>query len=240
MKNKIRPLLAGLVFFAACTATQAAERERSISVNGDALVYITPDVADVRIGIETFSSSLETVTSQSEAAARSLVAAIRSQGVQERHIQTRELNLEIRYREATPYLGVAGYLARREYTVTLVDPSRTDAIVQTALTHGANLLLGVDYRSSDPRTYRDQARRMAVRAAREKAELLAGELGETVGRPQRIDEHAFNIFGNVQRGSQNAYQRMDGAELTDGASIPMGQIAVQATVSVTFDLADPR
>lgn len=244
MKNGFRRPLAGLALLAVCAIAAAAEVERTISVTGEALIHITPDVADVAIGVETFAATPEEVTARNDAAVRTMLAAIRAQGVEERHIQTQELKLEIRYRDGEPYKGVTGYLARREYMIKVTEPSRTDAIVSAALSHGANLLLGVDYRSSDPRTYRDRARRLAVKAAKEKADLMAAELDERVGRPRTINENAFNYFGSFNRlganSVQNAYERLDGAALTDGASIPMGQIAVQATVSVTFDLADPR
>lgn len=228
--------------FGFCGTAQVEAVERTIHVSGEALVYITPDVADVGVGIETFAATPEAVTTLNDAAVHSMLAAIRAEGVEDRYIQTQELKLEIRYRDGEPHKGITGYLARREYNIKLSDPSRTDAVVTAALSHGANLLLGVDYRSSNPRVYRDQARRMAVKAAREKAELMAAELGEQVGRPRTINENSFGYFGNFNSGfnnTQNAYQRMDGAELAEGMSIPMGQIAVQANVSIAFDLTDP-
>lgn len=82
---------------------------------------------------------------------------------------------------------------------------------------------------------------MAVEAAHEKAALMAGELGERVGRPRTIGETAFGYAGNFNssgaNGSQNADQ-IDSSRLTQGDSIPAGQIAVQDDVSITFDLAE--
>jgi len=81
------------------------------------------------------------------------------------------------------------------YAVTLKDTSLFERLVTTALKSGANRLIGFEYRTTDLRKHRDEARRMAIRAAKEKAELLAGELGTRVGKPQTIGEGYVGYYG---------------------------------------------
>lgn len=82
---------------------------------------------------------------------------------------------------------------------------------------------------------------MAIKAAKEKAELLAGELGATVGGPRTISESSYNLYAgsrlfNGNSFAQNSVQMMRGGDGNGGDSTPLGQIAVSASVAVTFDL----
>jgi len=50
-----------------------------------------------------------------------------------------------------------------------------DAVISA----GANQIGGIEYQSSDLRSYRDQARDAAALVAREKAEALGNQIGKT-------------------------------------------------------------
>jgi uncharacterized protein YggE len=49
---------------------------------------------------------------------------------------------------------------------------------------------GIDFLVADPRKYREDARLKAVRAAREKANKMAAELGQSLGKPWQLTEEA--------------------------------------------------
>jgi len=68
---------------------------RSISVTGEALQYVVPDQAVVRLGIETFDASLEEAVQAGDARAARLVHAVRQLGVEERGIQADHAEVEI-------------------------------------------------------------------------------------------------------------------------------------------------
>jgi uncharacterized protein YggE len=239
-------LLAVLVLAAASVRAADPLPPRSVTVSGESAIFVTPDEVLLSIGVETFDPSLEAARQQNDQHSRRLLAAIKDLGVEEKHLQTDDLRVEIRYRSGEPFRGVEGYVARREYTITLKDPKLTERAVDAALRSGANLLLGIEYRTDELRKHRDEARRMATRAAREKAQLLAGELGEQVGRPRAISEAGFFFGGWSPRGyrgammTQNSFQMQDGGAGIEGQTIPIGQIAIRATVNVTFDLAEPQ
>ena len=135
-----------------------------------------------------------------------------------------------------------GTLARRSYSITLKDTVLFEKLIDTALKNGANRLHGFEFKTTDLRKYRDQARKMAIKAAKEKATDLAKELEMNVGKPRTISEGSIGIFGgrgfgfnSSMNSFQNSAQAMPGAG-EDGETMPLGQIGVHASVSVTFDL----
>jgi uncharacterized protein YggE len=250
-----RLLAALLSLTAAIVAAPAARAQvpgppvpRSITVTGESTVYVAPDEVIIRVGVETAAPSIEAAKKENDQRSRTLLDAVKHVhvGVEAKHIQTADVQLEIDYRNDNDGAArvVKGYVARREYTVTLKDPKKTEALVDASLTSGANLLLGIDYRSTELRKHRDEARRMAVKAAKEKANLLAGELGETVGRARSVSEGAFGYYpwSSFGRGAsymtQNSFQVQGGGEGVAGETIPIGHIGITASVSVTFDLRD--
>jgi uncharacterized protein YggE len=223
---------------------QGPDREPMVVVNGDATIYVAPDQGKVGFGIETYDAGLDASKSKLDSAAKELLQALHTIGVQDDAIAIDLLEVQIEYLHDSAQNGITGYRVRRSYTVTLKDVSRFEALVDTALHHGANRVLGFEFYSTELRKHRDEARKVATRAAREKAELLATELGAKAGRVITISE-GWNRFyqpyrswwgwsNNYDNRSQNAVN--EGADGAGAGSAPTGQIAISAGVMVSFEL----
>ena len=220
---------------------------RTISTTGEAVVNVVPDEVVLGLGVETFAAKLEDAKRANDERAAKLVGVVKAAGVEEKHIQTATLQLEIRYRSNRPSEGIDGYYARRSYSVTLKQPQKLEALLDAALTGGANQILGIDYRTAQLRTHRDAARKMAIKAAKEKAVALAAELDCTVGAPRTITEGHVGYtpwgggghWGRSNVMAQNVMQEAGGAGVDGAEATPFGQIGINAHVSVTFDLS-PR
>ena len=111
-------------------------------------------------------------------------------------------------------------------------------LVRAGLKAGSNNLSGPDFRTTEIRKHRDAARVMAVRAAREKAELLAKELQLKVGRARTVTEGVREYYGSSSTSNAFAQNSSGGGGEQDdeGMGLPPGQIAVRAVVTVVFDL----
>ncbi len=226
--------------------TSPAFAQGTINVSGQALIYVVPDEVIVGLGIETFDASLAQSKTKNDAETATLLRAIQGLGIDPRHVQTDTIEVNLEYRDSShPSEGIEGYFVRRAFTVTLKNPKLLETTVTSALANGANRIMGLEFRTTELRKFRDQARRQAVAAAREKADLLAGEMAAAVGRPVAINEG----YGGSTNGSrwwgwnggganyvQNVVQA-GGEAGPDGTTIPLGQIGVSATVSITFSLA---
>ncbi len=212
---------------------------RSISITGESIVYVVPDEVIVNFGVQTFDPSLDKAKNQNDEQSTRLLKAIKSLGVEDKHVKTDTLNVEIRYENNRR--AIEGYETRRIYSITLKDTKLLERLIDSGLKNGANLLYGFEFKTSELRKHCDQARKMAIKAAKEKAIALAGELDMKIGKPRTIGEGSIGYFGRSFNGnmyantSQNAVQTAVGGG-EGGETIPLGQMAVQASVSVTFDL----
>jgi uncharacterized protein YggE len=212
---------------------------RTISTSGESIVYVVPDEVVINLGVETFNADLEKSRSENDERSARMLKAIKALGVEDKHVQSDTLNVEIQYGDRRS--SVVGYAARRSYSITLKDTKLFEKLVPTALQNGGNQIHGFQFRTSELRKHRDAARKMAIKAAKEKAVALAGELEMKVGKPRTINESGGYFYGggwggnSFANGSQNAVQAA-GGEGESGETTPLGQIAVRADVSVTFDM----
>jgi hypothetical protein len=231
-----------LVVFAACGSVQAAEKDvRQITVTGDADVLVKPDEAVVRFSVQTKDKDLDDAVGQSDSRTARVLRALKKLGVAARHIKTDHMNIwpEYNYHEA----NVKAYRVRKGITVTVKDTEILEKVLEKAIDAGANGIDGVQFRSTDLRKHKDKARLMAVKAAREKAVDMAGALGQKIGRPRTISELPSNYngwggywgyYGNVT--AQNAVQNVGPAQGATGEITALGQIRINAKVTVAFEL----
>jgi uncharacterized protein len=223
---------------------QPAENVRTISVSGEAVVMVVPNQAVVSIGVETFDPKLEVASQTNDRIAKTLISEWKRLGIADANIGTDGVSVDISYnhRDNERVRVVEGYVVRRSYAVTVDSAAKAEQVISRGLANGANQLGDVEFRTTDMRKYRDQARVSAVKAAREKADLIAAQLGVSVGAPRNISESSdYYGWGGYRPRStsmtQNvaSYSDSGGSPDSQGAVAP-GQIAVRASVSVVFDL----
>lgn len=225
----------------ALAALVAGANPRTISTSGEAVVYVVPDEVVVGLGIETFDKDLDKAKSKNDEGAAKLLKAIRELKIEEKHIHTDVMQVEIRYISST-HLVIDGFVTRRAYSITLKDVKLFEKLVDTAIRNGANQLQGFEFKTTELRKHRDEARKMAIKAAKEKAQDLAKELECKVAKPRTITEgyanvgYGWNRYNWAQNSFQNAAQVVGGGAAEGEQTMPLGQIGVRASVSVTFDL----
>lgn len=253
MKSIVSLLLAATAFSGAAQAQLLPSNDRHlITVTGEALVNVAPDRILVTFGVDTRADTLAPAKQENDAIMRKVLAAIRAMDVRERDIQTDRVSIQQRF-ENNGRGGqvLVGYTARNMFVVTVRDSTRVDALISAALDAGANYLLDVEFQTTELRKHREQARDMAVRAAREKAERMAAVLGDKVGRAVQVDEepgfatmsHYFSWSGNdwgaprgMNMASQNVMNEAGASEAGD--TIALGNVGVRARVRVVFELVD--
>lgn len=218
---------------------------RLITVTGEAEVNVVPDQVILTLGVETSNRQLRLAKSANDEIVKKVFAAAQGRGVAVKDIQTDYINIEPRYRDSYEQRDFVGFFVRKTVVITLRDVMQFEDLLSDVLDAGANYVQGIQFRSTELRKYRDQARSLAIQAAREKAVALAKELGQQVGQPARITEEQNNWWSGygawwgssyASSMTQNVIQNAGNAPvLTEGALAP-GQISVTARVTVSFEL----
>lgn len=233
--------------FAAGPSSDGGSETGRITVSGNAQVRVVPDEVVLTVGVETVDPIMNLAKGDNDTIVERVLTLINDYGVTEKAVQTDFINIEPRYDTYYERKNFLGYFVRRNISITLQDLSQFEGLLSALLEAGVTHVHGIDFRSTELRQHKDQARALAVQAAKEKAVAMASELDQEIGRPiqireERSDWHAWysSWWGGSWGGgiSQNVVQNVGSGEpYIDGALAP-GQIAINAQVSVTFELAD--
>lgn len=218
-----------------------AARQRLIAVSGDADVKVVPDQVIFTLKLTTSDADLAKAKSLNNERVKGVKAVAALNKINPRDVQIDFLSIEPNYSRRT-------FTVSRRLTVTLREPAKFDDVLTRMVQNNrANEVEGIDFRTSQLRKFRDQARLLAIQAAREKAVALAGALGAKVGKPVSIREGGSsdyswyrysNYYGGARAYAQNAQISINSsvAAGTPEGSYAPGQIAVNAQISVEFEL----
>lgn len=264
--------LAALLLTATCPGRAVAEEPspRTLSLSGTATVKALPDQVVISFGVETrralgASSRRDYVVGTAEALKKSaeLLAeaqkgaeetvrrvkeALKALGIEERSIRTDSFQVDPDTWSDDGVLYFRGYTCRNMMTVVLKEVSKADSCVDTVLKNGATHVYNVSFETTEIRKRRDEARKAACKAAREKADLIAAELGAKVKRVLNASEGSVSVYcgkswGQSYRQSyqyaqnvvQYEYEQPSGPSDESG-ELSSGDVAISATVSVVFEL----
>jgi uncharacterized protein len=217
---------------------------RLITTTGEAEVLVIPDEVVLTLGVETSDKQLSLAKRENDEIAAKVLAAAQARGVASKYVQTDHISIEPRYRDSYEQRDFIGYFVRKTIVITLKDISGFDAVLSDVLEAGAGYVYGIQFRTTELRKHRDEARTLAIRAAQEKAVALAQELGQAVGQPHEIREDqsqwwsSYNTWwsGRASTMTQNVIQESGGTPLGTEGTLAPGQISVTAKVTVSFEL----
>ena len=246
MKHHLAIAFVAGVWFTSCAIAAAEGVEpRTVTVTGEAEVKVVPDEVIVVFGVESIHKELAEVKKTNDQRVRNVLAAVQAAGVLSKNVQTDYINIEPDYRSSDSSAPkIVGYIERTTIVVTLTDLTKFEKLLTSTLEEGAEHVHSVDFRTTPLRKYRDQARALAIQAAKEKAVALAGELGQKVGRPHSIREGQSGWWSSYrswwgrgyQMASQNVVQNASGGGSNQGGALAPGTLSVRADVTVTFEL----
>ena len=212
--------------------TAAAASTRSVTVVGEGVVNIEPDVATARIGVVVLRATVREASSEAAKIMQEVKAALLAQDIEEKDIQTRHFSI---YAERYGPEGLlqedqVQYHVSNAVYVTIRDLDNIGGVLDAAIGAGANDVGNVRFSLENPAAVETEARAMAVADARAKAEELAALIGATVGDATEISE----IIGHGGGFFSNSFSGMDMAESAGAFSI--GELTLAMQLQITYKL----
>lgn len=235
--------LAGMILLAPRSAWaqmeghHAYDTRRTVSVSGEGVVNVEPDMAIVHFGVVSIADDPEEARRQNADASSRAMNAVRELGIEDRHLRMESLRLQP-HREWVDdqrrYVE-SGYEAIRQIVVEVHDLEQLPILVSTVVQQGANRLERVTYDIENRDQARNRALREAVNNAQEKASLVATTLGEELGPVHSITEQSFDFPRPMVE------MRMDAAETAASAApdpdaYAAGELEVRVNVQASFVL----
>jgi len=216
---------------------------REITVLGTAEVVVPPDYVTIRTRVVTLDMDVEKAQAENDEKVKAVLSMVEELGVAPDDVRTAYVSLRPKERREGKKPPVfEGYEASKSITVVLRDMTKYDQLLSGMLKLGVNRITGISFGSLKEIEKRREARILAVKAAREKAEYLAAEFGQKVGKPLWIAEFRRQRDTWLSAGSNikfydYASDREAKADTKQGTIAP-GSITIRSQVEASFALVD--
>jgi uncharacterized protein YggE len=224
------------------TGTDIAVGNTLLSLSAEGRVARAPDLAVFTAGVTSQGKTAAEALSANSADMNRVIAALKKAGIADKDIQTSNLNLNPIYAPqrtmpdgqvvpAQPQ--IVGYQVSNQVTVRQRDLKGFGRVLDTLVAAGANQINGPSFELDQPDAATDEARTIAVKKARARAELYASAAGLRVVRIVSISESGGYAPQPMMVNARMAMDSFGGAP----TPVAAGEVSMNVSVSMTFELA---
>lgn len=149
--------------------------ERTISTSGTGTVTVEPDKATFSIGLEARNDDLKPAQDEVTDESNAITAALLEAGVAEKDIVTSSYQVtpENKYDRNGNFVEIESYVVRLTLSITVYDIELVGQLLDETVSLGADYVSAITFGVSDPTPYIQEARKLAIADARQKAEDYA-------------------------------------------------------------------
>jgi uncharacterized protein YggE len=216
--------------------------QEGLRVTGTAVVRAKPDYALVTVGFQCSRAKAGEAKAELSAVMARVLKALKAQGIEDKNIQTVEYSLDSDYEGPQDSRQIA-WSARNMVLARIEKVEDVSEVIDAATEAGANAIGSVEFMVDDMNALRAQARELAAKMARGKADQLAAQFGAKVGRVVAIQDGQIPTpwYGGIPAANSyvNATRSVGDAGSKDrnpDSVVSEGQISVEAREEVVFAL----
>lgn len=175
--------------FAPTAAQAQGEIPSTITVVGDGVVKIKPDIAQATVGVEVVKPTVREASDEVAVIMDSILVALKAQGIDQKDIQTSNYSVWSDYSYSQDgSQGDPAYRVSNQVNIIIRDLDNVGDVLDAAIEAGANNIYGVTFSLNDTAQVESQARERAVENARAEAEELAELTGLRLSRVISVSE----------------------------------------------------
>jgi len=202
-----------------------------INVSGEGKVKVIPDQASIFISIETKGTRAADVKKDNDRKMDAIIKFIKKSNIAKEDFQTQRVSLNPNYDYDKKKHN---YMATQSLQILLKDLSKYDELMEGLVNEGINRIDNVEFKSSKLIQIQSEARKLATKDAKAKAEDFVSSLGQKVGKAILISDNS-QVYSPQPRIYAMKAMAMDMVE-TPRETLAVGEIEITANVSVSFIL----
>ena len=225
-------LLVGCQASGSTTFTANTNQQTGISVSGQGIVYVTPDIVNLQLGIQAQAATVADAQSQAATAMNNVLAALAANGVAKADIQTQNYSIQqtTRYDNVKQQDISTGYQVINYVNDKVRDVTKAGVILDAVTAAGGDLtrVNSVQFSLNDPTSANNQARDQAMADAKATAAQLASDASVKLGNPLSISESEVSPISKMYA-SDMAVPSASGS-----TTINSGELEITVSVQVTY------
>lgn len=211
----------------------AAPQIRTLNVNGNGQVSLTPDIAYIYIGVHDEAATASEAVEANNTHTLAVIAAIKEAGVEEKDVNTSNFSIwpSQQYGPDGTISGTV-YMVDNTVYVVIRDISTLGDLLDAAITAGANTVNSIQFDVADKTEAIKEARTKAVADAKTQAQELADAAGVTLGDVQNISFYENSPVPYYQGKGGG------GGDTAMASTVPIqpGQLNITVSVSIVYEI----
>ena len=219
------------VLFMTFSYGQEAKQIPQISVSGEGKIKVIPDEATIVVTVETKGNNVKDVKRQNDAKIEAVLKFIKKMNLPTADFKTQRVALNPQYDYEKKKHN---YNATQTVEILLRDLSLYDQLMEGLVDAGINRIDNVTFESSKLAQYQSEARKLAIKEAKLKAEDYVSVLGQKIGRAVTIADNSQNYYPQPRYASIKLMESSDMGAPKE--TLAMGEINIIANVTVSFML----
>ncbi len=224
-------LLVGILL---ATTLQAQEIKQLplINVSGEGKIKVVPDQAAVSFAIETKGSKAADVKKENDSKMDAVLKFIKKMTIAKEDYQTQRVTLYPNYDYEKKKNN---YMATQSVTILLKNLNIYEVLMDGLVDLGINRIDNVEFKSSKMEQLQSDARKLAMKNAKAKAEDFVSMTNQKVGKAMTISDNS-----QVYYPTRQMYEMKTMAMANDGGApketLAAGEIEIVVNVTVSFVL----
>lgn len=219
--------------FASKSYADTTESDQStVEVYGSATIEVEPDIAYINIGVNTENDDPSAAQKINKTKMDKIIKALKDEGLTDEELKTLNYSIQKSYNYPNEGEREEYYVVSNTLKITIHDLSAIGRIIDVASDAGANNINNIEFSVKDDSEYYNEALKLAMESAKEKAESIMSTFDVTPNNPKSVVEISSNE--GITRTSE---VMMEGKGAYDSAETPIqsGDISINAKVRVIYE-----
>jgi len=220
------------VMFMTLSYGQEIKQIPQVSVSGEGKVKVIPDQATIMATVETKGNVAKEVKKQNDEKIEAVLKLIKKMNLAPSDYRTQRVNLNPQYDYEKKKTS---YNATQTVEIIVRDLNKYDELMDGLVNEGINRIDNVVFQSSKLAEYESEARKLAIKEAKLKAEDYVSVLGQKIRGAITITDNSQNYNPQPVYASFKT-MAMESDSAGPRQTLAAGEITITANVSVSFYL----
>lgn len=213
------------------TVAENEKDPKSITVSAQGTIKVMPDVAYVTVGVITQDADMQKAQDNNAQAMSAMFEALKTAGLTDDDMRTTQYNAYPIYDYSSETKTIVSYEVTNQAELTIKDIDRAGEIIDIAVNNGANMTNAIRFDLLDEQISYNEALKLAVEAAKAKADTLSKAGGVKIIGTLQMSENSSG--GQISR----QYEMAAADENASGSTpISASDLDIQASVTITYEI----
>lgn len=223
-------------------------QENVITVTGHGEINAVPDIANISFSISKDANTVKEAQSLVAEIENKVLSSLKENKIEDKDIKTTNASFYPKYEyrydtkivpctqfNCPPQNGnnvIVGYTASETITIKVRDTDTAGKIIQDLGALGVTDLNGPNFAIDDEDGLKEQARKEAIKEAKDKARVLSRDLGIRLGKITSFNENG----GGYPSPIYYAKATLESADAGAPAELPKGENTISSDVTITYSI----